>query len=77
MSDLAEFFRKKKAAIAQLEPHREKVLHEWLEALEKLAQQLMQWLEPAMNEGLTVKRCSPISLKKFLHELSRRSLAVV
>ncbi|MFN4218245.1 MAG: hypothetical protein ACK4HB_03055 [Candidatus Bipolaricaulia bacterium] len=56
MADLAEFFRKKKKAIAQLESDRERLLKEWLEALNKLYKQLEEWLKPAQAEGLKIRR---------------------
>lgn len=56
MADLAEFFRKKKEAIAQLESNREGLLEEWLEALSQLYAQLERWLEPAQAEGLKIRR---------------------
>jgi hypothetical protein len=56
MADLAEFFRKQKKAIAQLESNREKLLKEWLEALGKLYDQLERWLKPAQVEGLKIRR---------------------
>lgn len=56
MADLAEFFRKKKETIAQLESDREELLKEWLEALSKLYDQLERWLKPAQSEGLKIRR---------------------
>lgn len=56
MADLAEFFRKKKEVVAQLEGRKEKILEEWLEALGKLYDQLEQWLRPAQAEGLKIRR---------------------
>jgi len=57
MNDLAEFFRKKKESVAQLElnNNKEEMLQEWLDALQKLFDQFRRWLEPAVNEGLVVK----------------------
>ncbi|MCL6642387.1 MAG: hypothetical protein K6T71_03580 [Candidatus Bipolaricaulota bacterium] len=55
MSELAEFFRKKREGVAQLESHKEKMLGEWLEALNSLIRQLEQWLEPALAEGLKIE----------------------
>nr|BAL56650.1 hypothetical conserved protein [uncultured Acetothermia bacterium]BAL56851.1 hypothetical conserved protein [uncultured Acetothermia bacterium]BAL59319.1 hypothetical conserved protein [Candidatus Acetothermum autotrophicum] len=56
MTDLAEFFRKKKEAVAQLESRREQVLEDWLKALNNLYDKLDRWLKPAVSEGLKVRR---------------------
>jgi len=55
MSELAKFFRKKREAVAQSALPREKILEEWLEALNSLIRQLEQWLEPALAEGLKIE----------------------
>jgi hypothetical protein len=55
MSDLAEFFRKKKEGVAPLESRKEEILKEWLEALNSLIHQLERWLEPALGEGLKIE----------------------
>ncbi len=55
MADLAEFFRKKKESVVQLESDKERLLNEWREALAKLYDQLEQWLKPAQAEGLQIK----------------------
>ncbi len=55
MNELAEFFRKKKGAVAQLESEGAKMLQDWLEVLGKLNKQLIEWLGAATHEGLAIK----------------------
>ncbi len=55
MSDLGEFFRRKKEQEAEWQRERTEILKEWLGELVELRNRLLYWLRPAISAGVKVK----------------------